>query len=194
MTESEEMNLASKSAEDLQAEIATELAKKPIDTLKVAGLANALADLETGFVRFSVDASHVERLGYELVGKQGTALAELVKNAFDADATIVTVDIDDATGDGGIIRIEDDGMGMNIDDIRRAWMRISTASKVNQPLSPRYNRRRAGKKGIGRFAVQRLGRALTLTTGQRGQESGWQLDVDWDNKHVKGKDISLVPY
>ena len=194
MTERGDANLTFKSAEELKVEIAAELGKEPIDTLKVAGLANALADLETAFVRFTVDASHVERLGYELVGKQGTALAELVKNAYDADATVVTVDIDDTEGDGGIIRIEDDGLGMNLDDIRRAWMRISTSNKVENPLSSRYKRRRAGKKGIGRFAVQRLGRALTLTTGQRGYNSGWQLDVDWDNKHVKGKDITLVPH
>lgn len=194
MNTSRDANLVEKSAPELQIELAVELAKNPIDTLKLASLANALADLDTGFVRFTVDASHVERLGYELVGKQGTALAELVKNAYDADATVVTVEIDDSIGEGGVIRIEDDGIGMNIDDIRRAWMRISTANKVEQPLSKRYKRRRAGKKGIGRFAVQRLGRALTLTTGQRGHDSGWQLDVDWDNKHVKGKDITLVPH
>lgn len=194
MNTSGDANLAEKSAPELQAEIAIELAKKPIDTLKVAALANALADLEPGFVRFTVDASHVERLGYELVGKQGTALAELVKNAYDADATVVTVEIDDSTGEGGIIRIEDNGVGMSLDDIRRAWMRISTANKVEQPVSVRYKRRRAGKKGIGRFAVQRLGKALTLTTGQRGHDAGWQLDVDWDNKHLKGKDITLIPH
>lgn len=194
MNTSGDANLAEKSAPELQAEIAAELAKNPVDTLKVAALANALADLETGFVRFTVDASHVERLGYELVGKQGTALAELVKNSYDADATIVTVDIDDSVGEGGIIRIEDNGIGMNLDDIRRAWMRISTASKVEQPVSTKYGRRRAGKKGIGRFAVQRLGRALTLTTGQLGHSVGWRLDVDWDNKHLKGRDITLIPH
>lgn len=182
------------SAVELKTAIAVELAKSRIDTLRVAALANALADLETDFVRFTVDATHVERLGYELVGKQGTALAELVKNAYDADASIVTVEIDNDVDGEGVIRIEDDGTGMDIEDIRLAWMRISTANKVEQPLSPRYKRQRAGKKGIGRFAVQRLGRALTLVTGQHGKSTGWRVFVDWDNKHVKGKDITLIPH
>lgn len=183
------------SIEQLKAQLVAELEKKPADSLRIAELANALADLETDFVRFTVDASHVERLGYELVGKQGTALGELVKNAYDADAKMVTVEILNKSKDGeSVIRVEDDGSGMDIDDIKQAWMRISTSRKVDEPRSKRYGRQRAGKKGIGRFAVQRLGRALTLTTGQLGSTVGWKVFFDWDNKHVKGKDITLIPH
>jgi hypothetical protein len=38
---------------------------------------------------FSVDAGLIDRLGRELVGRAETALSELVKNAYDADATKV---------------------------------------------------------------------------------------------------------
>lgn len=43
-------------------------------------------------------------------------------------------------------------------------MRISSTSKIHNPLSDTYKGKRAGQKGIGRFAVQRLGEKLTITT------------------------------
>lgn len=185
----------SASSEELKNQLTDELKKPRPDTLLIAELANSLADHDTDFVRFTVDASHVERLGYELVGKQGTALGELVKNAYDADATLVTVEVLDASDSSeGSIRVEDDGLGMSLDDIKQAWMRISTAWKVNEPRSKLYKRQRAGKKGIGRFAVQRLGKTLTLTTGQAGSQFGWRVVFDWDKKHVRGKDITLIPH
>ena len=182
-------------AAEIRDEIGKELKKTKTDSLRITELANRLTDLETDFVRFTVDASHVDRLGYELVGKQGTALAELVKNSYDADATMVIVDIrnKDETGESSI-SIQDDGVGMSVEEIKRSWMRISTSTKVDAPVSSRYGRLRAGKKGIGRFAVQRLGKSLVMETSQAGSSTGWRISINWDEQHVKGKDITLVPH
>ena len=66
---------------------------------------------------------------------------------------------------GGTLVIEDDGHGMTEETIRNTWMRLSTGDKENNPLSPQFDRKRAGKKGIGRFAVEeRLGKQLILET------------------------------
>lgn len=43
-------------------------------------------------VGFTVDAGLIQRLGYELVGRAETAVSELIKNSYDADATVVDVD------------------------------------------------------------------------------------------------------
>ncbi len=51
-----------------------------------------LTALNPNAVHFSVDASLIDRLGNELVGRAVTAVAELVKNAYDADATAVILD------------------------------------------------------------------------------------------------------
>jgi len=162
-----------------------------IDHLRILSLANRLADTPTDYVRFSVDASHVERLGLELVGKQGTALGELVKNAYDADATFVNVEISQA-GKQSAISIHDDGVGMSDADLRRAWMRLSTPEKIDRPRSVRYTRICAGKKGIGRFAAQRLGRTLVLKTEQRGSPVGLEARFDWDDDYQKGADLTQV--
>ena len=61
---------------------------------------------------FETDAAIIARLGQELVAKQETALAELVKNAFDADATDVVVRFSNESGKN-LLEIIDNGLGMS---------------------------------------------------------------------------------
>jgi signal transduction histidine kinase len=63
-----------------------------------------------------------------------------------------------------VIRIIDQGTGINETDFTEKWMRIATDSKSRKPLSAKYNRVQTGEKGIGRFAVRFLGKTLTLTS------------------------------
>jgi len=68
-------------------------------------------------VKFSVDASLIERLGNELVSKKETALSELVKNSYDADATEVNLIFKDTDEKGGTLIIEDNGTGMTEEEL-----------------------------------------------------------------------------
>lgn len=117
---------------------------------------------------FSVDSALLSELGEKLVESPHIALVELVKNAYDADATSVTVKIR-FTSTGPDIQIADNGSGMTFQEVEKYWMRIATTHKTNNNLSPRYGRPRTGSKGIGRFACRRLGTNLHLdTTAQKG--------------------------
>ena len=176
-------------------QIQDELRKDVPDRLLLAKLSHRLLDLDTDNVRFTVDATHVQRLGRELVAKQETALAELVKNSFDADATLVLINIEPpGIGVPGSIEIVDDGNGMSREDIRNGWMRLSTDSKVDLNHSPRFGRLRAGRKGIGRFAVERLGERLVLTTEQEGQSVGHRITFNWDESFTRGQELSFVTH
>ena len=135
---------------------------------------------------FATDAAIIGRLGRELVARQETALIELVKNAFDADATNVEVRF---TNDGAL-EISDDGVGMNREALLNGFMRLASDFKVKEPVSSKYKRRRAGRKGIGRFATQRLGDRLVLETCAAGS-IGLRLIVDWTDFEV-GKDLDQV--
>jgi signal transduction histidine kinase len=128
-------------------------------------------------VSFTTDASIIARLGRELVGKQETALTELIKNAYDADATHVDVVL--TKQDSPILEIRDNGSGMTQEELTNGFLRIASTGKVEQPKSAKYRRIRAGRKGIGRFAAERLGRSLILNTKSRGA-AGLRLSVDWD--------------
>jgi DNA mismatch repair ATPase MutL len=77
--------------------------------------------------RFSVDTHLFRELGELLVGRESTALIELVKNAYDADATEVTV-FGESLGDPnkGIIRITDNGVGMDPDAFQRGFLRVAS--------------------------------------------------------------------
>ena len=70
-------------------------------------------------------------------------------------------------------------------------MRLSSREKVLQPISPEFERQRAGRKGIGRFAVQRLGQRVIITTQTRSSPIALRIAIDWD-RFEGGKDLSNV--
>jgi len=120
---------------------------------------------------FTVDAALLFQLGEELVNRRSVALAELIKNAYDADAKNVTVRLVDVAKPGGRIEIEDDGSGLNYDTLVSNWFRIATRAKVEEPVSRRLHRSRAGAKGVGRFAARRLAEALVVESTARAEDS-----------------------
>lgn len=150
---------------------------------------------------FSVDSSLLFQLGEQLVTKPSIALAELVKNAYDADATQVTITMENVEETGGTIIIEDDGHGMTLKEIQANWMRIATNTKREQPMSRKYHRSLTGAKGIGRFAVRRLGNRLTVqsiakTINEDSEEEtkeGIIIEFDWKTNFQPGDDLINVP-
>ncbi|GLU45406.1 ATP-binding protein [Allomuricauda sp. NBRC 101325] len=131
-------------------------------------------------ITFSVDAGLIDRLGKELVGKSETAVSELVKNSYDADARNVEVNFINAHQKGGSLEIDDDGLGMTLNQLKSGFMTISSTDKIHEPTSPRFHRARAGRKGIGRFATQRLGRKLVIITQNLKSERAIKLTIDWE--------------
>ena len=71
---------------ELKKKLSEEISKDVSDNSVIISLSNEIAKLDDSNVRFSVDAGIINRLGKELVGRQETAVSELVKNAYDADA------------------------------------------------------------------------------------------------------------
>lgn len=147
-------------------------------------------------LQFSVDSSLLIQLGQQLVAKSSVALAELVKNAYDADATQVNVHIQNVDKPGGTITIEDDGHGMTFEEIQDYWMRIATSSKRINPESRRYKRPVTGARGIGRLAAWRLGTLLTLETVAFREDDQRKEEVvvifDWGD-FTSGMDVADIP-
>ena len=167
------------------------LRTSPDDYARILELSNQLAAHDVNHVRFSVDSGIVNRLGNELVGKRETAVGELIKNAYDADALQVDLVFERSWTPGGVLRIEDTGNGMTRNQLVNGFMRLSSASKVNEPYSPIYHRARAGKKGIGRFAAQRLGSKLTIITQTKDDSYALKVSFEWD-RFVSDTDLWSV--
>jgi len=158
---------------------------------EIINLTTQLTSTDDNNIRFTVDAGLINRLGIELVAKQVTAVTELIKNAYDADATIVELLFKDTDAEGGKLLIRDNGLGMTKDQLIKGFMRIATADKWDNPFSLRYSRKRAGRKGIGRFSAQRLGTALTVITQTKETDTALQVTIDW-NKFTGGKTINEI--
>ena len=118
---------------------------------------------------FDINPHVIRQLGSELVSDSVTAIMELIKNSYDADADYVKVTINTGEmlsdkslfypGHLGYILIEDNGIGMNEKVIRDSWLVISYSNKraVNgvKPKTQK-NRTPLGDKGLGRLSTQRL--------------------------------------
>lgn len=149
-----------------------------------------IKDFDNG-INFTVDAGLIHRLGNELVGRAETAVSELVKNSYDADANNVTLNFIDSDSLNGSLIIEDDGIGMNLEQLINGFMRLSSSDKFHNPVSPNYHRQRAGRKGIGRFATHRLGNKLVIITKTLNSEKALKLEVDW-NKYRIDTDLTTI--
>ncbi len=148
-------------------------------------------------LHFTVDAALLRELGERLVGRPHIALAELIKNAYDADATQVDITL----RGGGVLSVTDNGHGMSLDDFRTRWMRVGTTVKHRQRHSPpRLRRSLTGSKGIGRLAVQLLARETVIesvalvnppksTDGER--QPAVRAEILWDEA-VQSGDLTSV--
>ncbi|WP_452225587.1 sensor histidine kinase [Lacinutrix chionoecetis] len=176
---------------DIRQQLTKVIAEDPNNYNKILELSTMLSNFDKDNVRFSVDAGVINRLGTELVGKKETAVSELVKNSYDADAVTVKLIFEDSDNEGGVLRIEDNGSGMSREELVNGFMKISSTDKVHNPTSPKYKRNRAGRKGIGRFAVQRLGEKLTIITKKENTNNAIKLTIDWD-KYQGDKDLLTI--
>src|ERR1051326_3710666 len=119
---------------------------------------------------FRPHARLVSILGDQLITSKWVGVIELVKNCYDADASKVNVRfLNFDTPESAVIEIEDNGDGMTLDIIRNVWMRPATPHKLNQKKSieRRYTKKgrlMQGDKGVGRFAVYKLGNHVEIFT------------------------------
>lgn len=132
--------------------------------------------MENDFSGFRVDLRLLLELGERLISRDEIAVVELVKNAYDADANIANVNIESNS-----IEIIDDGEGMDKSDIVEGWLTIGSSYK-NQHKTTHKGRRVLGEKGLGRLAILRLGKKITIFT-QKVNQPCYKIIFDWANIH-----------
>jgi signal transduction histidine kinase len=144
--------------------------------------------------RFDVNTFRL--IGRELITDRITAIYELVKNCYDANATRVEVSFENVGPNsigGAKIIISDNGHGMTFEDIRDKWMVVGTASKRQNLFSAEpFKRKYVGEKGIGRFAVDKLGGRVSIATKTRGSNERLFVDINWDEYERLSKNPQLT--
>jgi signal transduction histidine kinase len=146
---------------------------------------------------FDIDASIVFQLGEGLISDSVQALVELIKNCWDADSSFARITVN--TKDNppiqdcyfkkpGYILIEDDGTGMDENDIINGWLLISNSPKREQKARRQKTAKQRtplGEKGLGRLGVQRLGDNIEILTEKPGANSRYHVGWSWND--FKGK-------
>lgn len=143
-------------------------------------------------VRFDINPHVIKQLGEELVSDEITALMELVKNSYDADASFVSVEINtEGRYEGenlqygqhkGFIVIEDDGFGMDEATILKSWLTISYSMKrAKDGIKPKTPKGRTplGDKGLGRLSTQRLANICEIFTMQEKASHQIHIAFNW---------------
>jgi signal transduction histidine kinase len=139
--------------------------------------------------RFTISSALFEELGERLVSKPEIALAELIKNSYDADASDCRLTLSEEA-----IVVADDGHGMTEQAFLQNWMVVSSQNKGKQRFSPRFGRSMAGSKGIGRFSARYLGSVVVLTSVARtaaGELNRLTATFDW-NRIARARDVGAV--
>lgn len=139
------------------------------------------------------------RLGEELVPNLDQAIIELIRNSYDADASVCKIDIVDAKKPGGVIELSDDGTGMREADIINGWLVLGGSSKSSEKLTPIKKRHTVGDKGLGRLAALRAGSRAELLTRHSScdEDQAFSVSLNWSDfdevKLVEDVDLSIVP-
>lgn len=136
-------------------------------------------------IQFNVDANTARLIGRQNVAKLDGAIIELIKNTYDADATKCILYYEKSTR---MLIIADDGCGMSENIIKNNWMTIGRSSKVSRQKTKR-GRVQTGEKGIGRFALDRVGDNCSMLTISSEKRLLWS--VEWDSFDY-GKSITDV--
>lgn len=161
-----------------------------------------------GKIAFKVSARAGKLLGRENFSNPEGAIIELVKNSYDADAKnclvlfeIPTNKIKDSDGkeieipirEKSILYIIDNGEGMTKKTIEDHWMQIGTGNKEIDYISD-DERTKTGAKGIGRFALDRLGYDTEMwTLSKKATDNiGCFWKMDWNQFDESDKAISQI--
>lgn len=140
-------------------------------------------------LKFRVSSALKNIIGKDLITDEFMAVFELVKNSFDAHATLVDITFENIYSRNSKIIIKDNGKGMNYGDLLNKWLFVAYSAKKDGTEDDNFDyrdkinssRHFAGAKGIGRFSCDRLGKLLYLETRKNENDSKIEvLITDWE--------------
>lgn len=134
-------------------------------------------------MKYKISSRATILLGRESVSKVESALIELIKNTYDADASLCYLLFD---SENDSIYLIDNGVGMTKKIIEDNWMMIGTDNKKKEYISTK-KRIKSGEKGIGRFALDRLGGVCELFTKSNNEHHTIRWKTNWNSFEEEGK-------
>jgi uncharacterized protein (TIGR02391 family) len=126
------------------------------------------------------DPRTIEHLGVRMYSTLPPALAELISNAYDADASRVELKFHEHNGKPISIQVMDSGHGMSADDIQNKFLVIgrNRRKEDGDKRTTKFERLPTGKKGLGKLALFGLSKVITVDTICNGLRNRFVLN--WD--------------
>ena len=130
-------------------------------------------------LRMSFDPHTIEHLGIKMYSRLPNAIAELIANAYDADAHNVYITISENESDKSI-SVRDDGVGMSFEEINEKFLRIGRKRRIDDNgLSPSGMRKVTGRKGLGKLAFFGIGNTIEIETRKSGKST--RFIMNWND-------------
>ena len=139
----------------------------------------------------SFDPNTIQHLGIKMYSTLPAAIAELVANSYDADASVVKILLHDNCQDKSIV-VEDDGCGMTFDDINACFLRIGRNRRTECQRKTAKGRVATGKKGIGKLALFGIGESIAVTTHRASDSQEIEFILNW-NEIMTCRDSAYHP-
>ncbi len=128
----------------------------------------------------------LEHLGVQTYKRRDLAILELVANSWDAIATEVRITLPEEAEyepHSSVIRIEDNGRGMDDDIIQNEYLVVGRNRRQGGEIEVE-GRRLLGRKGIGKLAGFGIAKTINILTWREGKE----IEFHWDADSVKKED------
>ncbi|MBK8910801.1 MAG: ATP-binding protein [Chlorobi bacterium] len=140
--------------------------------------------------KMTLSLNLLNHLGINLYSSVPAVLSEVVANSWDADAELVTITIDSDK-----IVITDDGNGMAKNDINNRYLSIGYQRR-NVPdgsITPKYQRKVMGRKGIGKLSLFSIARNITIYSVKDGEKNGFQMLLADIEKKIQQEESTYYP-
>lgn len=144
-------------------------------------------DQATPTFQMTVDLNVLEHLGINLYSNIAAVLTEAVANAWDADASSVQIRVD---SNSEWIEIEDDGIGMSVDDLNGKYLRVGYRRRDEDPEHGRKTakgRSVMGRKGLGKLSLFSIANVIEVQSAKNGGKHGFRMSVRGIQEAVQEK-------
>lgn len=143
----------------------------------------------------------IDHLGIQMYQSPTAAIAELIANAWDADAEEVSITLPDKLDSGAVIVIKDDGVGMTFQECEDRYLNVGFGRRDQNPDEHTAEKSRPilGRKGIGKFAGFGIAEIIKVETISKatGEKTVFELNLHnlRGEKYVDtGKEIDVTEY
>lgn len=149
-------------------------------------------------LRLNFSGRVIEHLGIQMYQSHVDAIAEMIANAWDADAAKVEISLPLEIDEGAQIVVKDDGIGMTLEDVQDKYLKVGYDRRRGSPnvRTDKKNRPVLGRKGIGKFAGFGIARQVVVTTisEETGEFTEFSLDYDQIRENPDGTVIEVSRY